>query len=273
MPTVAQLLSSSGLATPEARALLAQVVGLPRESLIAWPERDVDEQAARSFRTLTERRRAGEPFAYLVGEREFFGRAFGVTPAVLVPRPETELLVELALKSVADVRRPRLLDLGTGSGCIAITVALERPDAEVVAVDRSAPALAVARRNATGLNARVAFAVSDWYSNVEGSFDCIVANPPYVAPDDPHLAALAHEPPDALVAAAGGLACLAAIIGDARRWLRTNGRVLVEHGFDQGSVVRDLLAGAGFAQIETTHDAAGLERVSAGRQDREDDGR
>lgn len=266
MPTVAQLLSSSGLATLEARALLAQVLGVARESLIAWPERKVDEPAARAFQVLTQRRHAGEPFAYLVGEREFFGRAFSVTPDVLIPRPETELLVELALKSVVDVRHPRLLDLGTGSGCIAITVALERPDAEVVAVDRSAHALQVALRNAARLQARVAFALSDWYSNVAGSFDCIVANPPYIAPGNPHLDALAHEPRDALVAAADGMACLAAIIGDARRWLRTNGRMLVEHGFDQGSAVRDLLAGAGFARIETTRDAAGLERVSAGTQ-------
>jgi release factor glutamine methyltransferase len=263
--TVADLLQRSGLPSIEARALLAQQLGVPREMLVAHPERSVDDVVAVQFAALAARRRLGEPLAYLLGEREFYGRVFQLTLDVLVPRPETELLVELALSRAASVRAPAILDLGTGSGCIAITVALERPDARVTAVDISAAALTVARNNSTRLGARVTFTQGDWFATMSRRFDLIVANPPYVAEGDPHLEALRHEPRGALVAARNGLACLSAIIRGARPYLATNGWLLLEHGYDQAAAVRDLLIGAGFTAVSSHLDAANVERVSAGR--------
>nr|MCU0950889.1 peptide chain release factor N(5)-glutamine methyltransferase [Burkholderiaceae bacterium] len=189
-PTVGSLLRASGLPTLEARALLSHVTGLRRESLIAAPERRLAADDAARFDALAARRRAGEPLAYLVGTREFYGRPFAVTPAVLVPRPETELLVDLAgaaLDARAARRPARVLDLGTGSGCIAISVALANVGAEVIAVDASEAALAVARANAASLGARVSCVVSDWFSALTGRFDLVLANPPYIAAGDPHL--------------------------------------------------------------------------------------
>jgi release factor glutamine methyltransferase len=186
---------------------------------------------------------------------------------VLVPRPETELLVDLALDALRDRSSPRILDLGTGSGCIAISLALERRDADVVAADVSADALVVARRNAASLGARVQFECSDWFSRIGGSYDLIVANPPYVAAGDPHLAALSHEPAGALTDHGDGLGCLRKIIAAAPRFLRPGAHLLLEHGHDQGDSVRRLLTEAGFAAVRTVRDAAGLERVGDGRWD------
>lgn len=265
MNTVGGLLRRSGLPTLDARALLAHTLGVTRETLVAHPERPVAEEPAQRFNTLSTRRRAGEPLAYLVGEREFLGRTFRVTPDTLIPRPETELLVERALAATKAVTRPRILDLGTGSGCIAISLALERCDATVTAIDRSAAALAVAAENARRLGARVTLAQSDWYTNVRGRFDILVANPPYVAEGDPHLAALSHEPQSALVAPDRGLACLRTIITNARRHLAPKGWLLVEHGYDQAAAVRDLFATSEFTGVVTTRDGADIERVTAGQ--------
>jgi release factor glutamine methyltransferase len=264
--TVTALLAASALPAAEARALLATVLGVRREALIAHPEGAVDAVAAARFADLAARRRAGVPLAYLLGAREFYGRTFAVTPAVLVPRPETELLVDLALAALRGRSAQRVLDLGTGSGCIAITLALERPDAEVVAADRSVAALAVAGANARSLGARVGLFASDWFSAVRGTFDLIVANPPYVARDDAHLAALAHEPQHALVAGADGLDSLRVIARDAPRHLAPGGTLLVEHGHDQGAAVRGLLTAAGLEEVRTVRDAAGIERVGSGRR-------
>ena len=263
--TVGALVAASGLPALEARALLAEALGVRREHLVAFPERSVDAGAGARFAELAARRQMGEPLAYLLGRREFYGREFAVSPAVLVPRPETELLVELALDALVDTPSPRVLDLGTGSGCIAITLALERPDAQIVAVDVSAPALTVARSNAAALGARVVFVQSDWFEAVTGTFDLVAANPPYVAAGDPHLPALVYEPVDAVTDHADGLQCLRAIAARAPACLRPGGQVLVEHGYDQGAQVRALLTGAGFTQAWTVKDAAGIDRVACGR--------
>jgi release factor glutamine methyltransferase len=203
--------------------------------------------------------------AYLLGTQEFYGRAFTVSPAVLIPRPETELLVDATLDVLRRVQAPRILDLGTGSGCIAITLALERPDAAVTAVDRSPAAIAIARTNAKRLGAIVAFIESDWYARVNGRFDAVVANPPYVAAGDPHLAALRDEPLTALTDHDDGLTHLRTIVTGAHAHLQEQGVLLVEHGFDQGAAARSILDSAGFGDIMTLRDAAGLDRVCIGR--------
>lgn len=261
MTSAAALLEGSGLSRLEARRLLSHVLGVPIETLVAHPEHQVDGQAAARFRELVARRAQGEPIAYLVGEKEFYGRLFKVTPVVLIPRPETELLVQLALDRLRPLRAPRVLDLGAGSGCIAITLALECPGAEVVAVDRSSEALAVALENVERLGARIECLHSDWFEEVSGRFDVIVANPPYVAAGDSHLHALRHEPERALVAGDDGLTELRRIIAAAAAHLHADGWIGVEHGHDQGEAVRELFLRAGFTAIETHRDGAGIERV------------
>lgn len=264
--TVRALLAGSGLPPAEARALLARCLDVTRERLIAHPEAAVAAASAEAFTQAARRRAAGEPLAYLLGEKEFYGRPFAVTPDVLVPRPETELLVDLALERMRTMQRPRVLDLGTGSGCIAVSLALERPDARVSAIDASAAALAVARRNAERLGARVEFRLGDWYGPLaaDARFDVIVANPPYVAPGDPHLDALRHEPLTALTDGRDGLACLEAIVAGARAHLAPAGWLLVEHGFDQSAAVQVLFRGAGLAP-QSQVDAAGHLRVTFGQ--------
>lgn len=264
MTSVGALLARSVLPRAEARLLLASVLGLPIEALIARPERPVDETTAARFADLAARRSRGEPVAYLLGEKEFYGRSFAVSPAVLVPRPETELLVELALARLRPLPTPRVLDLGTGSGCIAVTLALECPAASLLAVERSADALAVARANAHRLGARVEFVLGDWYENLDGRFDAIVANPPYVAAADAHLLALQQEPRDALVAGADGLADLRRIVAAAPAHLHPGGWLAVEHGHDQAARVHRLFALASFVAIETHRDLAGIDRVCTG---------
>jgi release factor glutamine methyltransferase len=259
------LLARSGLPRREARALLAHVLGIRRERLIAHPQTPVARSDAQTFAEFAARRRAGEPFAYLLESCEFYGRSFAVSPSVLVPRPETELLIDLALEELADRRAPRILDLGTGSGCIAITLALERPGASIEAVDACGDALAVASRNSLALGARVAFRPSDWFSAVTGRFDLIVANPPYIAAGDPHLADLAHEPLQALTEHADGLSCLRAIIGAAPDFLVPGGSLMTEHGHDQAAAVRALCESAGLVEISTVGDAAGIGRVCRAR--------
>lgn len=264
MTTIAALLTATTLPRSEARALLAHALAVSRERLIAYPELPVPAEVCAQFAQLAARRERGEPIAYLIGRQEFFSRTFAVSPAVLIPRPETELLVELALQRLRAQPASRILDLGTGSGCIAITLALKRTDAEVVAVDRSVAALALARDNAAHLGARVEFRRSNWYAQIAERFDVIVANPPYVAAGDSHLTALRHEPVDALAAGPDGLADLRTIVAGAQAHLHANGWLAVEHGYDQGEAVRELFRAAGFAANETHRDAAGLERVCVG---------
>lgn len=264
--TVATLLAASGLPMLEARALLAHRMRVPRERLIAHPDTAVGTQDADAFLDLARRRVSGEPLAYLLGEKEFYGRSFVVSPDVLVPRPETELLVDLALGRMRAVARPRVLDLGTGSGCIAVTLALECAGARLTATDASADALAVARRNAERQGADVEFHLGDWYDALPagGVFDVIVANPPYVAPGDPHLEDLRFEPMRALTDGRDGLACLETIVAGATARLAPRGWLLVEHGYDQSTAVGALFAAERF-EAQTIADGAGHPRVTLGQ--------
>lgn len=267
MPTVGALLAEQVLPAPEARALLAWVLRVPRERLVAHPELVVTPQAHADFTALVARRQSGEPMAYLLGEREFYGRRFTVTPDVLVPRPDTETLVEVALACLRERTAPRILDLGTGSGCVAITLQLERPDAAVIATDVSAAALAVARANAQSLQAGVSFLQGDWFNALApgAAFDLIVSNPPYVAAADPHLAALRHEPDLALTDGGDGLRCLTILSTGARAHLLAGGWLVLEHGYDQAAAVAQRMRDAGFREVTMTRDAGGQTRVTAGR--------
>jgi len=262
--TVAQLLAGCGLPRPEGRALLAHRLGVARERLIAHPSMPVDEADAAAFRADAQRRLDGEPLAYLLGEKEFYGRSFIVAPDVLVPRPETELLIDLALERLRSIVPPaRVLDLGTGSGCIAVTLALEHPGMRVTATDASAAALVVARRNADQHGAEITFRQGDWYGALpaDAEFDVIVANPPYVAPGDPHLEALRFEPVQALIGGGDGLACLRVIVGGAPLRLAPGGWLIVEHGYDQAAAVQALFERASL-RPESHLDRAGQPRVT-----------
>jgi release factor glutamine methyltransferase len=264
--SVADLIASSGLVASEARSLLAFVLGSTREALIAQPQRPVAAEYGVRFRELCQRRAAGEPMAYLLGEREFYGRRFRVDRSVLIPRPETERLVEAALLQLQGVSAPRLIDLGTGSGCIAITLALERMEARVGATEVSEAALELARVNAGELGAQVEFLRGRWFEPARGPFDLIVSNPPYIAAGDPHLAELGYEPREALTDGGDGLSCLRAIIGQAQAHLAERGALLVEHGYDQGAAVRALMRQSGFDSVATLTDLAGLDRVCVARR-------
>lgn len=261
-------LSGPGSPSLDAEVLLARVLGRERAWLHAWPEREVPAPELGRFEALVERRVAGEPIAYLVGTREFWSLAFEITPDVLIPRPETELLVETALEFVRarGLVEPSILDLGTGSGCVAIAIAHERPDAHVVAVDCAAAALELAARNAERHGARGVEPVQGrWLTPLgERAFDVIVANPPYVASDDPHLRQgdVRFEPVNALDGGADGLDALREIAADAPRHLQPGGLVAVEHGHDQAGAVAALLAGQGLTGVTTRHDAAGLPRCT-----------
>jgi release factor glutamine methyltransferase len=268
-----ELLTHSNLPRLEARALLEHVSGQRREWLMAHGDEPVDSKLAQDFRFLCERRTCGEPIAYLVGWREFYGRRFRVSPAVLIPRPETELLIDLALQLLpADAR---VIDLGTGSGCIALTLAGERPDIQVLATDRSLSALAIAQDNARALGtnlagpARVAFQQSDWWAQVapELRFEMIVSNPPYIQSGDVHLRQgdLRYEPQMALTDDLDGLAAIRSIVKGAQGRLTRGGHLLLEHGYDQGSSIDEILRNAGFLQVATHFDSAGLARLSQAR--------
>jgi len=264
------LAAMAGLPPLEARMLLTHVTGYTRTQLITRDTETLTNPQRDAFATLLARRLAGEPMAYLIGEREFFGRNFRVTPDVLIPRPDTEVAVESALARIAGVPNPRVLDLGTGSGILAVTIARERTDAEVWATDISPGALLVAQDNAAALGAGgIRFLVSDWYHAVPADlcFHLIVSNPPYIPEGDPHLMQgdLRFEPIDALTDHKDGLSDLATIVAGAGARLLPGGWLLMEHGFDQAAATRDRLAQAGFGEIFTARDLAGQERVSGGR--------
>jgi release factor glutamine methyltransferase len=264
--TIAQIHRRSTLPPLETRILLCQALALSRVQLITRSE-DVPDAAARErLAQLFARRLGGEPIAYITGSREFYGLEFRVTPAVLIPRPETELLVELAVERLPE--GGSVLDLGTGSGAIAVAIAHARPDAQVTALDASAAALDIARGNAERPGARVAFLQSDWYAALPPRrFDLIVSNPPYIVAGDAHLAQgdLRFEPVDALTDHADGLSALRAIVSGAPAHLAAGGWLLMEHGYDQAEAVRSLLAARGFAEVRSWRDLAGIERASGGR--------
>jgi len=268
--SVRQALAQSGLAPLDARVLLAHVAGKDRAWLIAHAGDALPQQMIHDFFAAARRRRDGEPVAYLTGSREFRSLVLNVSPDVLIPRPETETLVDAALEQWRADEPRRVLDLGTGSGAVALALAHERGAADVLAVDASEAALAVARANARRLAiANVRFVQSDWYGAVgDARFDLIVSNPPYVAAGDPHLGEgdLCHEPRAALTPGADGLAALRVIIEAAPRHLVPGGRLWVEHGHDQGAEVRELFAAQGFEDIVARRDLAGHLRVAGGRR-------
>jgi len=262
-----RLAAVSGSPALDAALLLAHVTGAGRAALAADPDRALSLQQAAELEALAGRRLRGEPVAYLTGRKEFWSLDLDVTPEVLVPRPETELVVELAHAALAGIARPAALDLGTGSGAIALAIAHERPDAAVTAVDRSAGALAVATGNAARLGiVNVRFLRGSWFGPVAGErFDLVAANPPYLAEDDPALAALACEPRPALVAGPTGLEALAQVCAGAPAALVPGGALVVEHGSAQGAAVRELMSAAGLVDVATHRDLAGLPRATQGR--------
>jgi release factor glutamine methyltransferase len=261
--SLAQVLAQSPLDPLETRILLGHALGLSRVQLITRAEQVLDTDDAARLQALFERRLAGEPIAYLTGEREFYGLDFRVTPAVLIPRPDTELLVELACARLPPCGS--VLDLGTGSGAIAVAIAHARPDAQVSALDASAAALDVARFNAERHRVQVDFVQSDWYAGLAPRrYSMIVANPPYIVAGDSHLAEgdLRFEPVDALTDHADGLSALRAIVDGAPDFLAEGGWLLMEHGYDQAAAVRDLLRD--WKAVESWRDLAGIERVTGG---------
>ena len=265
--TLGQLQHGLPLDPLENRILLCHVLQLPRVALITQSERALTGEEAARLSGLVRRRLDGEPIAYIVGEREFFGLPFKVSPAVLIPRPDTELIVELALERL--LPRARLLDMGTGSGAIAVAAAHTRPDAAVTALDLSEAALEVAQANAAANGASVRFLRSDWYAALgDEAFDLIASNPPYIASGDRHLIEgdLRFEPSGALTDHADGLSALRIIIDGAPAHLEPGGWLLLEHGYDQAEAVRALLGARGFTEVQSWRDLAGIERVSGGRR-------
>ena len=267
-PSIAAALRAPAIEAGEARALLRAVLRVDEAHLAAHPERKLTPEEDQRFAAWLRRRRAGEPVAYITGEREFWSLPFKVTPAVLIPRPETELLVELALERVAPDAPARVLDLGTGCGCIAVAVAKHRPHARVTAADFSPAALAIARENAARHGASVELAESNWLAALAARrFDLIVANPPYVADGDPHLAQgdVRFEPRAALVGGGDGLDSIRRIVAGARAQLERGGALYFEHGHDQAARCRALLLEHGYQDVASRRDLAGIERVSGGR--------
>jgi release factor glutamine methyltransferase len=270
--TIGNLLRESGLPRAEAEWLLRTFLGRERAHLIAHAEEAIDSLRARSARDWFARRRAGEPVAYITGRREFYGVALSVTPDVLIPRPETELLVELALERTPQSSAARVLELGTGSGAVALALALalakERPGLEIIATDISEAALAVARRNASEHGAAIEFVRSDWFEALGAErFDLIVSNPPYVAAGDAHLEQgdVRFEPRLALIGGEDGLTHVRRIATQARERLSPGGWLLVEHGYDQRDRCVDLFREFGYADVEDFDDLARVPRVCVGR--------
>lgn len=269
MDAAGRLTTVSDTPRLDAEVLLAAAIDRPRSHLYAWPEQIPEPAQTARFAAYLERRLMGEPVAYLLGWREFWSLELGVTPDTLIPRPETELLVELVLARLPADRSLAIADLGTGSGAIALALAKERPRAQIVATDRSAATLAVARDNAIRLHiANVEFREGDWCTPLAGEhFDLIVSNPPYVATTDSRWreGELRFEPSGALVAGEDGLDAIRAIIIQAPDYLAPGGWLLLEHGYDQGETVPALLRRRGFTEVTDHRDAAGVSRSSCGR--------
>ena len=253
----------------EIRVLLEHALNVDRAWLLTHDDQELNGESSLRYESFLARRLAGEPIAYILGRREFYGRSFKVGPSVLIPRPETELLVEAALERLPKDRPARVLDLGTGSGCIALTLALERPLTQVVAADASPASLTIARENARKLGAEnIEFILSDWYLGLGvNKFDMIVSNPPYISGADPHLDAgdLRFEPRQALSSGADGLDAVRIIVANAPEHLHNGGWLLLEHGFDQAEATMALLDGGGVTAIFTMKDLARTSRVTGGQ--------
>jgi release factor glutamine methyltransferase len=265
--TINEALRTTGIDAADARALLRAALDVNDAHFGAHPEQHLTDEQRGRFLDWVRRRRAGEPVAYITGEREFWSLSFKVAPGVLIPRPETELLVELALERLGAAASASVLDLGTGSGCIAVAIARERPRARVTATDVSRAALAIARENAQRHGAAVEFVASDWLDALASRhFDLILANPPYVAAGDLHLdrGDLRFEPPAALVGGADGLDSIRAIISQSRAHLAPGGWLCFEHGHEQAERCRALLRDAGYREVFSRGDLAGIERACGG---------
>lgn len=271
MPSISQTiaaLQTRGLDLTDSRLLLLHALGQPRAGrawLLAHDTDLVSEAVNTSLQGYVARRLAGEPVAYIVGHKEFYGLNLQVNSDVLVPRPDTETLVDWALNVLEPTPDARVVDLGTGSGAIALALKATRPALQVEAVDYSHAALAVAQANAQRLGLAVTFSQGSWLSGTEGVFQAIVSNPPYIREDDEHLPALRFEPRQALTAGNDGLDDIRTIIDQAKSRLQTGGWLLLEHGYDQAADVRALLEAAGFANVQSRQDLAGIERCSGGQ--------
>ena len=270
-PSLTQALAQAhtlGLARIDAQLLLLHTVGRAgsdRAWLLAHDTDALTPEQHAQFLALCQRRAAGEPVAYLTGRKEFYGLPLQVDARVLDPRPDTETLVDWALEVIAPLSAPRVVDLGTGSGAIALALQNQRADARVLAVDASADALAVAQANGKRLGLAVQFQTANWLAGVQGPFDAIVSNPPYIPSADPHLAALTHEPLQALASGTDGLDDIRTIVTQAPAHLRPGGWLLLEHGYDQADAVQALLAAQGFAQVQSRNDLAGIARCTGGQ--------
>ena len=265
---IARALATAGIEPREARLLLAEACGFSEASVLAHGERELPAEIAARFGEMAARRRAGEPIAYIVGTREFYGLPLAVGPPVLIPRPETELLVELALERLPERASATVIDLGTGCGAIALAIKRHRPHARVVAVEKGAAALEYAKRNAAKLGLEIELLHGLWFEPARGErFDLVVSNPPYVALHDPHLEQgdLRFEPRSALVAGADGLDAIREIARDAPRFVSAGGWLLLEHGLGQDGAVRALLAAAGFEGVSSWPDLAGVARATGGK--------
>jgi release factor glutamine methyltransferase len=271
VPTIAQALAAAhalGLDRLDAQLLLLHTLHRPthdRAWLLAHDTDVIEAVAHAHFLGLCQRRVAGEPCAYLTGSKEFFGLTLSVDARVLVPRPDTETLVEWALACIHARARPRVVDLGTGSGAIALALKAARPEALIFAVDASDDALQVARANAQRLALQIDFLHGSWFGPVRGRLDLIVSNPPYVAADDAHLASLVYEPLQALASGPDGLDDIRLLVQQAPEHLEAGGWLLLEHGYDQAAAVRTLLEQAGFLKVQSRTDLAGIERCSGGQ--------
>lgn len=262
-------LVESDTALLDVQLLLTRVLDVDRVWLLTWSDKEISADQEANFLKLVERRKSGEPIAYILGKREFWGREFACNEHTLIPRPDTERLIELVLElDLPD--SARVLDLGTGTGCIGLTLAAEKPAWQVMAVDYSEDALKIAEQNRRSLNLDNATLIqSDWYQSMGAGekFDLIVANPPYIDPDSPYLneGDVRFEPDAALTSENKGLSALRAVISHAPKYLKPNGRIAVEHGFDQAVEVRQILQESGFQNIEQAQDLAGLDRCSIGK--------
>lgn len=270
MISIDELLARSTLGLSEARALLAHILGVAPAWIVAHGRDAAPLAEAKAVEDLFARRRAGEPMAYLTGEREFRSLSFLVTPDVLIPRPETELVVEQGLELMTGRQSPRVLDLGTGSGAIAVSIGVARPDAQIWVSDISGRALEVASRNALRHGVTVRMVQGDWFAALgEERFDLVASNPPYIAEDDPHLdqGDLRFEPRAALVGGIDGMRCISKIAAGARTRLVQGGWLILEHGYDQGTACARLMRELGYTEVVDIQDLSGMSRVCAGRFD------
>lgn len=261
---ISDLIVASSLSKIDVKLLLRHILGLTQAQLIMQNDRELSSEEFVRFQELSSKITAGMPMNYILGYREFYSRDFLVTEDTLIPRPETELLVETALTFASPGFH--VLDLGTGSGVIAITLKLEYPELKVDAVDKFEKTLSVASQNAQNLDADIRLLKSDWFSNVNGAYEIIVSNPPYISHNDPHLDNLTFEPQAALTDFNDGYACIRQIIEKAQGFLKNDGWMIVEHGFEQGEVVRDIYAQNNYSQIKTLKDYAGLDRITMGQK-------